>query len=138
MASLQTGRDEVSYMPREINTKEQILQTVEVFHRIQANRDRLISIKLGLREIQVDLDKLWDHAYNIVLDREPAIASYRSIDLRERAVREVVPTLAERRAEVELLLEKCKEVLDNLHNAYFTLHAMVEAAKFGVRQLGNI
>lgn len=135
VAALAVGNKEMSYLPSEIRSKDDVLNAINVFQHIQANRDRVIAIKLSMKDIEVELDKMWDLGFSIIIDREPSIGNLRSNDMRQRAVKQIMEELDDRIRSVDLLINKCDIILDNLHQSYFTLHAMVEAAKFGIREL---
>jgi hypothetical protein len=135
LAALSHGDGEQSYLPKEIRSKDEVLATIPVFHRIQANRDRVIAIKMGLQDIYQNLLKLWDLGYMFIMEQDAEIKNLRSAEQRDRAVGQILSELSEKMKNFENLIAKCKEVTDNLNSTYYILHAMLEAAKFGVREL---
>jgi hypothetical protein len=106
-------------------------------HKVQANLDRLVELRLTMQAQRFHLKQLRDQVRDHLMNFD-VIARLRTKDERVTAIDSVMPKVAQRLSEIELLLEQVEVVYWNLHNTGEHLKAQQYAAAKLVDLLGDV
>lgn len=107
-------------LPRRYKTEDDLHKLSAFLEETQANRDRVIEIKLQFLPLQRSLDRMWEkfvgllYQYDCIRKLAPAPA-------RDATINYVLDPLRDRISKVEMIISAAAEVDRNLGNAYFTL-----------------
>lgn len=107
-------------LPGRYKTEADLHRLAAFLEQTQANRDRVIEIKLQFLPLQRSLNRMWEkfigllYQYDCIRKLAPAPA-------RDATINYVLDSLRERISRVELIISAAAEADRNLGNAYFTL-----------------
>lgn len=107
-------------LPDRYETSADIHRLAAFIRRVQANRDRVIEIKIEFMPLRRSLNRLYEkfvgllYQYDCIRKLAPAPA-------RDATINWVLDPLRERMSLVEMIMDAASECDRNLGNAYFTL-----------------
>ncbi len=107
-------------LPSRYKTEDDLHKLTEFIKETQANRDRVIEIKLGFLPLQRTLNRLWEDFLGLVYSY-PCIAKRSPAPARDAAINHVLAPLRERMSKVDMIIAAASECDRNLGNAYFTI-----------------
>jgi hypothetical protein len=107
-------------LPTRYKTEEDLHRLAAFLVQTQANRDRVIEIKLQFLPLQRSLDRMWEKFVGLIYQHD-CIRKLAPQPARDATINYVLDPLRERISKVAMIIAAAAEADRNLGNAYFTL-----------------
>lgn len=107
-------------LPSRYKTEDDLHDLAAFIKETQANRDRVIEIKLGFLPLQRMLNQLWEEFLGLIYSY-PCISKCTPAPARDAAINRVLAPLRDRMSMVDMIIAAASECDRNLGNAYFTI-----------------
>jgi hypothetical protein len=129
VASIPSAGGEKRGLPIKLSQDADFELAIAKLEEIQANRDRVVQIMLSLISLKArsgDLTELIEgHLY-----KRPEVQELKSEYMRSTVISSIAPEVYRLYNDAKVLIEKCDVIVKNLDKTYYTITAMLEAARF--------
>lgn len=110
-------------LPSRYKTSDDLHKLVQFIREVQANRDRVIEVKLDHMPLRKTLDSFWERCLGILYKYE-SISKMSPAPKRDAVINFILQPLKDRIRDVDLIIGAATEADTHLNNAHFSIKAL--------------